>query len=216
MKRILLTAALTGSISTAANASLVVNGSFETPVIAGSCCNTVPPDELPGWTATPNVNVVTGSFASTNGNLAYQGTQYLDLVGQGGMGSISQNLATSAGQIYTLSFAYSRNLFNPSITSASAEVLLNGVLFAIVTHNSGTNANLDWQIFSRNFTATGATTTLTFNNLTGGVNEGILLDAISVAPVPEPATWAMMLLGFFGIGAVVRRTRDGSHVPQVV
>ncbi|HWJ39468.1 MAG TPA: PEPxxWA-CTERM sorting domain-containing protein, partial [Sphingomicrobium sp.] len=135
---------------------------------------------------------------------------------QGGMGSISQNLATSAGQIYTLSFAYSRNLFNPSITSASAEVLLNGVLFAIVTHNSGTNANLDWQIFSRNFTATGATTTLTFNNLTGGVNEGILLDAISVAPVPEPATWAMMLLGFFGIGAVVRRTRDGSHVPQVV
>jgi hypothetical protein len=26
-------------------------------------------------------------------------------------------------------------------------------------------------------------------------------------PVPEPATWAMMLLGFAGIGAVMRRRR---------
>ena len=28
----------------------------------------------------------------------------------------------------------------------------------------------------------------------------------NVAPVPEPATWAMMLLGFLGIGMVVRRS----------
>ncbi len=30
---------------------------------------------------------------------------------------------------------------------------------------------------------------------------------LSIAPVPEPATWAMMLLGFAGIGAVMRRRR---------
>jgi hypothetical protein len=29
----------------------------------------------------------------------------------------------------------------------------------------------------------------------------------SIAAVPEPATWAMMLLGFFGLGSVLRRER---------
>ncbi len=33
-----------------------------------------------------------------------------------------------------------------------------------------------------------------------------IVDAISAAP--EPATWAMMLLGFFGIGAALRRSRQ--------
>jgi hypothetical protein len=30
---------------------------------------------------------------------------------------------------------------------------------------------------------------------------------LSIAPVPEPSTWAMMLLGFAGIGAAMRRRR---------
>jgi hypothetical protein len=30
------------------------------------------------------------------------------------------------------------------------------------------------------------------------------------APVPEPATWAMMLMGFFGLGSVLRRRRYAS------
>ena len=37
-----------------------------------------------------------------------------------------------------------------------------------------------------------------------------------VAPVPEPATWAMMLAGFAGIGMALRRSRQGrSARPQV-
>ena len=31
--------------------------------------------------------------------------------------------------------------------------------------------------------------------------------AIELGAVPEPATWAMMLTGFFGLGAVLRRSR---------
>jgi hypothetical protein len=35
---------------------------------------------------------------------------------------------------------------------------------------------------------------------------------LSVAPVPEPATWAMMLLGFLGIGGITMlRRREGHH-----
>ena len=35
----------------------------------------------------------------------------------------------------------------------------------------------------------------------------LVLDDFRVAEVPEPATWALMLGGFFGLGAVLRRRR---------
>jgi hypothetical protein len=192
--------------TTALSAQVVTNGGFETPTISDPCCNTVPPASLPGWTATPNVNVVNGTFSSTNGNLAAEGTQYLDLVGQGGTGSIYQDLTTVVGQVYTLTFAYSHNLFSPDTTSASASVAV-GDLFDIVMHSTGDTSDLDWQAYAHNFTATDTTTRLTFTNLTGGPNEGVFLDAIAVAAVPEPATWAMMLIGFGGIGLAMRRRR---------
>ena len=207
MLRYALTAAALGLIpATALSAQAVTNGGFENPVVAPPCCNTVPPDSLPGWTvSTGNTNVVLGTYGSTNGNLAYEGNQYLDLVGQGGIGSIYQDLTTSVGQVYTITFAYSHNLFTPSsATSASASVGV-GTLFDIITHNTGDTSNLDWRVYTNTFTATAPTTRLTFTNLTGGVNEGVFLDAISVAAVPEPSTWMMMLLGLAGIGFMTYR-----------
>jgi hypothetical protein len=41
----------------------------------------------------------------------------------------------------------------------------------------------------------------------GGFNGGI---AMSVAAVPEPATWAMMILGFAGIGFMAYRRKNGA------
>ena len=42
-----------------------------------------------------------------------------------------------------------------------------------------------------------------------GTNSAILgvSDVIKTGGVPEPATWAMMLMGFFGLGSMVRRRR---------
>jgi len=37
----------------------------------------------------------------------------------------------------------------------------------------------------------------------------------SAAPVPEPSTWAMMLLGFGAVGYGVRRRRQRGLVPQI-
>jgi len=36
-----------------------------------------------------------------------------------------------------------------------------------------------------------------------------------VGAVPEPGTWALMLLGFAGVGASVRRSRSKSLLPQI-
>ena len=35
---------------------------------------------------------------------------------------------------------------------------------------------------------------------------------VSIAPVPEPATWAMMILGFFGLGFMGYRRKNGAAV----
>ncbi|MDE2405177.1 MAG: PEP-CTERM sorting domain-containing protein [Sphingomonadales bacterium] len=40
----------------------------------------------------------------------------------------------------------------------------------------------------------------------GGFSESLVVRTLDVGQsVPEPATWAMMLLGFFGVGAAMRR-----------
>ena len=215
MLRFLLAATAVLMIPTTASAAteLILNGGFENPVVSNPCCSTVPPASLPDWTVTPNVNVVNGTFASSPSgtNLAYELNQYLDLVGEGGTGSISQSFATVAGQVYTLTFAFAHNLFSGT-PSASASYSV-GTLAGTLLHSTGTNANLDWQIFTGNFTALGSTSTLNFTNLTGGVNEGILLDAVSVQQaVPEASTWAQLLIGFGLVGGAMRFSRRRRRV----
>jgi len=67
----------------------------------------------------------------------------------------------------------------------------------------------DWKKQSFTFTATSGTEVLSF--LAAGTPEGLppvaLLDGVSVAAVPEPATWAMFLVGFGLLGAAIRRRR---------
>jgi hypothetical protein len=64
--------------------------------------------------------------------------------------------------------------------------------------------------YSRTFTTTGAGQ-LSFTDLSGGnANVGNLLDNVSVASVPEPSTWAMMILGFFGVGFIAYRRKSSA------
>ena len=89
----------------------------------------------------------------------------------------------------------------------------------------GTNLIADLNIQSSNlgFTQlsvpgdlfTGSASSPIFNigtfNLSGGFTAGpatLTISRAAVAAVPEPGTWAMMLLGFGAIGVVVRRRRQ--------
>jgi hypothetical protein len=87
-----------------------------------------------------------------------------------------------------------------------------GNLMDSVSHNTGSGSNLNWQSYSSVFQATSSTSTLSFVNTAGGANGGLFIDNISVAAVPEPATWAMMLLGFGLIGAGMRRRKTNLRV----
>ncbi|MXO86450.1 PEPxxWA-CTERM sorting domain-containing protein, partial [Altererythrobacter aurantiacus] len=53
----------------------------------------------------------------------------------------------------------------------------------------------------------GAGTGGIINGMQGSYVVGLPVAAGTIsAPVPEPATWALMLLGFFGIGGMMRRS----------
>ncbi|WP_246152528.1 PEPxxWA-CTERM sorting domain-containing protein [Sphingomonas montanisoli] len=72
----------------------------------------------------------------------------------------------------------------------------------------------DWQKVDFYFTASNSTQVLSF--LATGGPQGqppfSLLDGISVTDAPEPATWAMMLIGFGAVGGALRR-RGGKLLP---
>lgn len=93
-------------------------------------------------------------------------------------------------------------------------VTLNGVNFNIVTVGQQEFRN----IFDQAMVA-GATNTLVING-TAGTSAGAdatfagTLSFANVAAVPEPATWAMMLLGFGAVGLSMRR-RSRVLRPQV-
>ncbi len=154
------------------------------------------------------------------------GDHFLDLSGNG-PGAISQSLATTAGTAYSLSFDFAAN---PSaVNTASFEVSLTWGSGSTSQVLDGSNS---WNVGSLNFTPDGATT-VAFRSLTPLAmadgpekRSGALLDNIAVAPevtafssfnvdpnslngnvapVPEPETYAMMLLGLGAIGFVARR-----------
>ena len=161
-------------------AELVTNGSFET-------------GDFSGWTAFGDMSAtgVTNTCfdagcPSDGADLAYFGQIY-------GVGGISQTLATGAG-LYDISFDLSND--NGAFFSADfggANLLLNPPGEG-VTHYSFTNV------------AASGPTTLSFSFFNPPAF--YTLDAVSVtAGVPEPASWALMIGGFFGLGATLRSAR---------
>jgi Protein of unknown function (DUF642)/PEP-CTERM motif len=208
------------AVSPGANATvnLLVNGGFEDPSNGGvwylnygtetNPANYVGPS-FSGWTVTTN-NVDIVEQGVSGPSAAFEGSQYLDLVGYGSTGGIEQSFSTVAGRTYDLTFAYSNNPW--STTTASASVMGAGGhvdLTDVVTHDTSTISNLDWVVYNGAFTADSSLTTLAFLTTVGSGSGGVMLDAVSVSSaVPEPSTWAMMLLGFGGIGfAGYRRTK---------
>jgi len=68
-----------------------------------------------------------------------------------------------------------------------------------------------WQQTAFEFQAGSTTQTLSFLALGGpGATQPpfALLDGVSLVELPEPGTWALMIMGFGGIGAMVRRRRQ--------
>jgi choice-of-anchor C domain-containing protein len=200
-------------LASAANAVIVVNGSFELGTNPGSTFVTPSVGDsttITGWTVSGNpggtIDYIGGLWAASNGSRS------LDLTGNTGIGNgVSQTVALVAGDSYKLTFDQAAN-FGGGLGTYTVEVLLNNVSagsFNFVVNGNETLANLGWINQSLVFTAPTAATTLTFRSVAPNLPFwGPTLDNVAIAAngaVPEPATWLMLVAGFGLVGVAARR-----------
>ena len=74
------------------------------------------------------------------------------------------------------------------------------------------SSNNTWATETLNFIATGGSTTIEFLADSFYTSEYTGLDNVNVSnvssAVPEPSTWAMLLLGFAGVGFMTYRRKE--------
>src|SRR5690242_11896770 len=111
------------------------------------------------------------------------------------------NLGSVAdASLITLSLSGGNNI---DFTCRTCSVLLDGTAF-----NHTTAGSLDvFTLNPTNLTSGPHTFTVNGEIVSGPTASYSGTFNFNVLPVPEPATWGLMLLGFLGIGMVVRRTR---------
>lgn len=156
-------------------ANLVVNGGFETGTIS------------PSWTGT-------GAIAYKYDEGPHTGTYAAMFGSSGHLGTISQTLATVAGQAYTFSFW----IASDGLVKNQFQAIFDGVTLYNVVNEPAFGYTLE----SYSVVASTASTVISFS---GRDDNGFLaLDDVSVT-VPEPATLALLGGGLLALGVLRRR-----------
>jgi len=214
-------------LPTAKAVNIVANGSFETPTVpvGGFTTFASGSNAITDWTVVgpsgSSVAIVSGTFTQFGFTFpAQDGVQWLDLTGLNSntTDGVQQTVATTPGALYDLSF-FVGNISNPGGlfgTTSTVGVQINGGPVVSFTNSGGVGStSLVWQQFTLPFTATAATTSITFINQdsSGDYNNG--LDNVSLtlgqSTVPDSSSTLLLLgtglLGLLGYGWQQKRQR---------
>lgn len=191
------------------HANLIANGDFENPALNNNPVFGSPPLISAGNYVYPNQTVASWTYVggaglidTSQGNNAwygntspsgFSGNQYAFVQGSG---TLFQTFNSAFAGLTTVSWLEgSRPDLGCCNGSQSYQVLLNGSLIYSNTTPNGQNflgtSGIGSLIAGLN--------TLEFLGLSPN-DSTVFLDDVSVAAVPEASTWAMMILGFFGVG----------------
>ncbi|MBL8588784.1 MAG: choice-of-anchor C family protein [Methylobacteriaceae bacterium] len=183
--------------------NLVTNGGFElgadpgvfTTYGAGS-------GALPGWTIDAGSVDHIGTYWQPS-----EGARSLDMAGLSAA-TISQTVGgLTPGQRYVFSFDIAGNPDGSPVVK-TLEASIGGSTsihtFDVTGHS---RAAMGWESHSLSFLATGTSVALSFAAKGDPTSPyGPALDNVSLsAAVPEPGTWAMLLVGFAGLSLATRR-----------
>jgi hypothetical protein len=198
--------------SSAASAAVISNGGFETGFSGWTVSSGTDPQYAPVviqyGQSSPYPTGAFGEIIPAAPGGGQFGTYFVsDFANQ----SISQSIALVAGTTYTVSYNIyapingSSNPFDALLQSAA-----DGSLSPVFQSKS---LGAGWVNYSANFFASAGpyAFSLNFGPLGSGAANAaadFVVDNIDISvAVPEPATWAMMIMGFMGIGFLAYRRR---------
>jgi hypothetical protein len=192
-------------IALAGAAALAATSAANAAVFVGSTLGCFGPScGLANTSSTGGLTFDTGSFnqADSSGFLA---------IGSGsGNDTLGLISATNvASDWVNVPFSLQVNFTGPSGTSPSS-ALYSALVSGSVSSDGAGGAFFDFDNTPQFFTFTGGTFSLFVNDLAiSAGNSNVPLNGVIrvTAAVPEPATWAMMMLGFGAIGLAMRRRR---------
>jgi hypothetical protein len=196
---------------TAAHAQLA-DGSFETQgaTVTSDCRFAGPagaftPCPAGAWSGGLGTGIQNETNTAWPGLPTPDGSKYGFVQSQGVLTQTFTANQSGTFELTWLNAGRPNNLFAGIGGDQSYDVLLNNLLLGTFSTTSGEPFTA--QTSSPFDLVSGQTYTLSFNGRSTSDNTAYI-DAVGlVAPVPEPATWAMMLLGFGAIGAAMRRRK---------
>jgi Protein of unknown function (DUF642) len=214
-----------------AKTNLITNGNFGIGAPPSGCVAGT--TTLSGWTVTAGNIDIDSAAPGCSGIAAAPGaTYFLDLTGSfaedgvNDVGAISQTINTVVGQKYSLTFYFGGNpqwqdTSYPNDSPLKAmDVFVNNAIAGVYSTNTAGVSTTDaqWTKEKIAFTATSASTTISFDSLNGSPANpsdfGPLLDDVSVsavgrmkAPEIDPASAASGLTLMLGGLAVLRGRR---------
>lgn len=210
--RAVLIVCCTLSLAAPATANLIVNGSFESPLVPVGSFTNYPGGStaITGWTVVGVDSAVTsGSFVQSGITFqAQDGAQWIDMAGvtsNNPTSGVTQTFPTSPGVVYEVAFYVGSARDGRFFDASTVDLTINGGPRVSYFNPATPSTMLDWKPFSTMFTATGASSTITFQNGSAANNFLSGLDNVSVEAIPEPISLA--LVGCAIGAACLRRNR---------
>lgn len=182
-----------------ARANLLINGSFEDVAIAPGSYSLF--SGIPGW------SIDTGPYIEIQNHVAgspHDGNQYLELDSTANT-SVYQDVATSTGTAYNLSFWYSPR---PGISTSSngVQLIIDGMSNTLLTGDGVGAADTVWTRYS--FTVIGnGSTRIEFAGVGTSDSLGGYIDAVSLTTVPEPNVLVLLAAAGLVASTFLRRRR---------